>query len=143
MACELRTLPLFDSLTDEECDRLMAEAAEVSVAPGTPLFPRFEPTRAFWVLIEGRWRVVRQVAGREELMFEADRPGTWTGGIPLIDAIAPVRADVLAPSRFLAAPIGTVHALAAANPVVARRLLEAVEWGARHIGTLTSQTASA
>jgi CRP-like cAMP-binding protein len=143
MTDELRSLPLFGSLTDEEADRLAAEAAEVSVTPGDPLFPGFEPTRAFWVLIEGRWRVVRRVAGREDAMFEADRPGTWTGGVPLIDAIAPVRAEVLAPSRFLAVPIPTMHALAATNPGVARRLLEAIEWGARRIGGPTQQPATA
>lgn len=69
-------------------------------------------------------------------MFEADRVGTRTGGIPVIDWIAPLKAEVLAPSRFLAIPIPAVEGAVGANPRVAKRLLEAVQWGAGHIGGL-------
>ena len=93
-------------------------------------------TDSYWLLIEGRWRVERRIAGDVRLMFEADRPGSWTGGIPVIDKIAPPRAIILEASRLLRAPSAVIDDLAGVNTGVAKRLLAAVNWGSGHIGDL-------
>jgi len=128
MRHELKHLPLLAAATKAELERLERAASVIAAIPGEALFPAFTPTDTFWLLLAGRWRVLRRVAGREALMFEADRPGTWTGGVPVIYAIAPVRAEVLAPSRFARLPIAAMEATVAGNPRVARHLLEALEW---------------
>lgn len=131
----LEALPFCGMLTDQQAAALLRAASLEEREPG-PLLPPHSRTDAFCFLIEGRWRVERAVAGVDALMFEADRPGSWTGGIPLIDAIAPVSPFVLAPSRFLRVPIPALTELVASNPSVARWLLEGLEWGSRHIGEL-------
>ncbi|MEM9764534.1 MAG: hypothetical protein AAF968_18845 [Pseudomonadota bacterium] len=139
---DLRTLPLLAAATEAEAARILENSEIVATAPGETLFPPFESTDAFWILIEGRWRVTRRVAGTPQLMFEADRPGTWTGGARVIDAIAPPMAEVLAPSRFLKMPIATLEDIAGDNPRTAQRLLEALHWGAGHIGGLIAAAAT-
>lgn len=133
---DLQKLPLLAGATENEAARLRDEATVVTANAGDFLFPDYTVTDAFWILIEGRWRVTRRVAGVPQLMFEADRTGTWTGGIPIIDAIAPPKADVLEHARFLKVPSPVFEDLSAANPKIAKRLLEAVNWGSDHIGGL-------
>ena len=133
---DLQTLPLLAAATEEDAARILATANVVTTIAGDVLFPDYTITDAFWILIEGRWRVTRRVAGVPRLMFEADRPGTWTGGIPIIDAIAPPKAEVLDTARFLKVPIEVLEEIAARNAQIAKRLLEAVNWGSGHIGGL-------
>ena len=137
---DLRTLPLLADATPAQAASLLQAARIRTVEPGDDLFEPFAITDAYWVLIAGRWRVTRRVAGREQVMFEAERPGTWTGGIAVIDAIAPPKADILARSQVLGIPSTALEALAAENAQVAKRLLEAVHWGAGHIGHLIPDT---
>ncbi|MEL6678850.1 MAG: hypothetical protein AAFQ51_09095 [Pseudomonadota bacterium] len=133
---DFQKLPLLAAVTPDQADSLESEAEVIAANPGDDLFPEFSITDAYWILIEGRWRVTRRVAGVPQEMFEADRRGSWTGGIPVIDAIAPPKAEVLAPSKFLRVPIPLFEELVAANPQIAKRLLEAVNWGSDHIGGL-------
>ena len=133
---DLQTLPLLAGAKEDDAARILATADVVTATAGEQLFPDYRITDAFWILIEGRWRVTRRVAGTPRVMFEADRPGTWTGGIPIIDAIAPPRAEVLDDARFLRVPIEILEDIAGRNAQIAKRLLEAVNWGSGHIGGL-------
>jgi hypothetical protein len=136
------SIPGLCRLNDAELALLESEATVIVAAVGDTLFAPFSRTNAYWFLIEGEWKVVRKVLGVEHLMFEADRVGSWTGGIPLIDAIAPPATIVLAPSRFLRIPIATMERLAATNANVAKRLLEGLNWGTGHIASLVPATAA-
>lgn len=133
---DLETLPLLAGATDREAAILRSQSEVIDAAPGEQIFPPFAATDAFWILIEGHWRVTRRVAGIPQVMFEADRPGTWTGGIPVIDAIAPPMAEILDKARFLKVPSPVLEDIAGSNPTIAKRLLEAVNWGSGHIGGL-------
>jgi hypothetical protein len=132
----LAALPGFGSLNAAELAILQQEASIVSASPGDTLFTAFSRTDAYWFLVEGEWRVVRKVLGVDHLMFEAARVGSWTGGVPLIDAIAPPAATVLQPSRFLRVPVSTMDRLASTNAVLAKQLLNGLHWGTGHIGGL-------
>ncbi|MBX9649910.1 MAG: hypothetical protein K2X57_22955 [Xanthobacteraceae bacterium] len=136
---ELRALPLFETLSNDAGLQLAGASDQVSVMASDPLFPDRQITDAFWVLLTGRWRVLRRIVGNDVLMFEAERPGTWTGGIPVIDTIAPPSAEVLMTSRFARVPIAAMHVALASSPAASRRLLEAVEWGAKTIGGLIEE----
>lgn len=133
---DLARIPLLSGATSDQAQQIAREASVVEGARGTTLFPDYTVTDAFWILIEGHWRVTRRVAGTPHVMFENDRPGSWTGGIPIIDAIAPPRAELLSDARMLRIPSTVLENLARANDRVAKRLLEAVHWGAGHIGGL-------
>lgn len=123
---DIRKLPLVADASEAQATALLEASETVMVGPDNFLFPDFSVTDADWVLIEGDWAVARRVSGTPRLMFQANRPGTWTGGIPVIDRIAPPAADIRASSRFLKIPIPAVEALVADNSGVARRLLGAI-----------------
>lgn len=133
---DLKALPLLAAATDHEALALLDRSKVIDAASSEQIFPPFAATDAFWILIEGRWRVTRRVAGVPQVMFEADRPGTWTGGIPIIDVIAPPMAEILDNARFLKVPSAVLEDIAGSNPKIAKRLLEAVNWGSGHIGGL-------
>ena len=133
---DFKTLPLLAAATETEAEQLRSAAQVIDALPGDALFPDYTITDGFWILTRGNWRVTRRVAGTPQVMFEADRLGTWTGGIPVIDAIAPPKAEVLAPSQFLKIPSAVLERIVSQNPQIAKRLLEAVQWGAGHIGGL-------
>ena len=133
---DLKALPLLAAATDHEAADLLDRSTVIDAAPGEEIFPPFAVTDAFWILTKGRWRVTRRVAGTPQLMFEADRPGSWTGGIPIIDAIAPPMAEVLEDARFLKIPIAVLENIAGSNPQIAKQLLGAVTWGSGNIGGL-------
>jgi signal transduction histidine kinase len=80
LADELRGLFLFDSLTDDQIDQLVAIGEEVAFDEGTVLFQEGEPADFFWVLLEGRVSLVRRT-GRELAPYNImERPGVWAGG---------------------------------------------------------------
>lgn len=138
-AVDFDAIPLLAGLDATSREAVLAVSRLVDVDTGESLFKAYAVTDALWVLLEGHWRVIRRVSGIEREMFHADRVGTWTGGIPIIDRIAPVKVEILAPSRFIAIPISAMEDAVAVNPRVAKRLLEAVHWGAGHIGALIQE----
>jgi signal transduction histidine kinase len=78
---ELRSLFLFNGVTDEQLRELVAVGEEVHFDEGTELFREGAPADWWWVLLEGRVHLARR-AGREEavVMMTMERPGLWAGG---------------------------------------------------------------
>ena len=60
IADELRGLFLFESLTREQIDRLVAIGDVVAFEAGTVLFQEGEPAGNFWVLLEGHVELLRR-----------------------------------------------------------------------------------
>jgi signal transduction histidine kinase len=80
-ADDLRSLFLFEGLTDVQLTDLVAAGEEIRFGEGDELFHEGAPADFWWVLLEGRVELVRQ-AGREEpvVMMTMERPGVWAGG---------------------------------------------------------------
>jgi signal transduction histidine kinase len=77
---ELRSIYLFEALSDEQLNQLIAAAEEVHFQDGQLLFHEADPADAWWVLLEGRIELTRR-SGREQSVIGAmDRPGLWAGG---------------------------------------------------------------
>jgi signal transduction histidine kinase len=98
---DLRPIPLFAGLADDDLAWVAAAGREIALAPGDPLFVEGDPDVAFFVLLEGELQVTKLVGG-EERVLATHRPGAFTGEIPLLTGtpyIATVRA--LVPSRAL------------------------------------------
>ena len=77
---ELRSLPLFQKVSEEQLGDLVALGDEVVFAPGEELWPQNQPADAWWVLLDGRIDLMRTVGHEETLLGAMDAPGRWAGG---------------------------------------------------------------
>src|SRR5271156_6149103 len=81
---ELRQAKIFDCLDEAECARLAQTIADVRLKPGEWLAREGEPA-AFFVIIQGRLRVVLDVHGKQTEFagFEGNE-GDFVGEVPLL-----------------------------------------------------------
>ena len=78
---ELRTLFLFEALTDEQL-QWIAERGEVrTYDAGAAVFREGEPADALYVLLTGRLRMLRKVSGEDLLINETDHRGAYMGAV--------------------------------------------------------------
>ena len=77
---ELRGIALFDGLTDEQLQELLAVGHERVFAEGDELFHESRPAEEWWVLLEGTIALVRRVGNEETTLGQMERPGQWAGG---------------------------------------------------------------
>ena len=77
---ELRSIDLFDGLTDQQLSELVAGGSEVDFQPGTELFREGEHADFWWVLLEGVVELVRRVGGEESVVAKMEVAGRWAGG---------------------------------------------------------------
>jgi signal transduction histidine kinase len=77
---ELRSIFLFDGLTDEQLAELRDAGDEVAFHAGEILFREGEPAVQWWVLLAGRVELVRRTGHEESVVNAMDRPGVWAGG---------------------------------------------------------------
>jgi len=77
---ELRTLSLFDGLTDNQLAELVENGTEVRIVPGVDLFREGEHADFWWVLVDGTIDLVRHVGREDVLVARMDLPGRWAGG---------------------------------------------------------------
>lgn len=81
---ELRRAKIFACLDEAECSRLAQSAADVRLEPGEWLIREGE-TAWFWVLFEGRLRIVKDILGRQTEFAEYDfTEGDFLGEMPLL-----------------------------------------------------------
>jgi signal transduction histidine kinase len=77
---ELRPLPVFDGLTDDQLAELVEGGTEVRVEPGVDLFREGEHADFWWLLVEGAIDLVRRVGREDTVVARMDVPGRWAGG---------------------------------------------------------------
>jgi signal transduction histidine kinase len=82
---DLRGIPTFDALTDEQLDRLASEGAMRSFAAGQELFHEGDRADVWWVLVEGSISLHRHVGTEDTVMGALVRPGQWSGGFTAWD----------------------------------------------------------
>jgi signal transduction histidine kinase len=82
---ELRALPLFDGLDDEQLGALVAAGAEHPFGAGEELFGEGQPADAWWVLLEGTITLLRRVGTEESALGLMSSPGQWAGGFQAWD----------------------------------------------------------
>jgi signal transduction histidine kinase len=79
-ADELRSLSIFDGLTDDQLTDLIKGGTEVSIEPGVDLFHEGDHADFWWVLIEGAIDLIRHVGREDTVVARMDVPGRWAGG---------------------------------------------------------------
>jgi signal transduction histidine kinase len=79
-AGELRSIALFDGLSDAQRQELAAVAEQVRFVPGDELFTERRPADHWWVLLEGTVSLVRRLGHEEAVLARMESPGQWAGG---------------------------------------------------------------
>jgi thioredoxin reductase (NADPH) len=79
---ELRAIPLFSSLGDEQIEHLAQTSADIRLLPGKYVLHEGETRRALFVLVEGRLEVTKFVDGAERVV-RVREPGESFGELPL------------------------------------------------------------
>ena len=77
---DLRSLSIFDGLTDDQLGDLIKHGTEVSIEPGVELFHQGEHADFWWVLVDGAIDLVRHVGREDTVVARMDAPGRWAGG---------------------------------------------------------------
>jgi signal transduction histidine kinase len=77
---DLRALPLFEGLTDQQLAELLEAGEERQFAADEVLFHEGRPADTWWVLVEGTINLVRQVGREETALGAMTQPGQWAGG---------------------------------------------------------------
>ena len=79
-AADLRSLSIFDGLTDDQLADLIKGGTEVRIAPGVELFHEGESADFWWVLVDGAIDLIRHVGREDTVVARMDVPGRWAGG---------------------------------------------------------------
>jgi signal transduction histidine kinase len=77
---DLRPLPIFDGLTDEQLAELVEGGTEVRIEPGVDLFREGEHADFWWVLLDGVIDLIRHVGREDTVVARMEVPGHWAGG---------------------------------------------------------------
>jgi signal transduction histidine kinase len=85
---ELRSIFLFDGLTDEQLAELRDAGEEVTFHAGETLFQEGEPAVFWWVLLAGRVDLLRRTGHEATVVNAMERPGVWAGGFRAWDDAA-------------------------------------------------------
>jgi len=80
LADDLRSLSIFDGLTNDQLADLITGGAEVPIEPGVDLFREGEYADFWWVLIDGAIDLIRHVGREGNVVARMDVPGRWAGG---------------------------------------------------------------
>ena len=101
---ELRTLFLFEKLSDEQLDRLCQEGHVEVIEPG-PVFAEGDHAKNLYVLIEGMLVTSRRVGGDDVEVARTSQRGVYTGAFMAylgdrVQQIYPNSLRVTEPSRF-------------------------------------------
>ncbi|MDP8950238.1 MAG: cyclic nucleotide-binding domain-containing protein, partial [Actinomycetota bacterium] len=121
---ELRRVPLFEGLTDEQLREVLEEGSEELVPAGEVGGREGEPVEHLYVILEGEFRWSKKVDGGEVVM-NTYGSGEFFAEVPLLlgkPFLATWRA--LADSRVFALPNETFRRMLATNPSFSNAILE-------------------
>lgn len=107
-AGELRTLFLFEALTDEQLDWLAERGRSRTYDGGAPVYQEGDPSEHLYVLMDGGLRMSRLVGGEDVVVNETTHRGSYAGAVRsyVEDAGELYQNSVVAtvPSRFFQLP---------------------------------------
>ncbi len=120
---ELRSIPLFESLTSEERRAIAPHADEVEVQEGTELVRQGEFAYEFFVIEEGTAEVLRDGERIAEL-----GPGDFLGEMGIVGKVVRNATVVTtSPARVIVMTEQAMRSMTRTNPAVADRITAAVE----------------
>jgi signal transduction histidine kinase len=138
---ELRSLSLFDGLTDDQLAELLEGSTEVRIQPGADLFREGEHADFWWVLVDGAISLVRRIGREETVVGKMDVPGRWAGGFRAWDehGVYLATGRGVADGRVLRVPAEVLRERFTAWFPLGRRLIEGLYHTARSIESTARQ----
>jgi signal transduction histidine kinase len=138
---DLRSLSLFDGLTDDQLAELAEGGSEVRFEPGVVLFREGEQADYWWVLIEGTIDLLRRVGPEETVVRTMDVPGWWAGGFRAFDehGVYLATGRGAADGRIFRVPAKVLRDRLAAWFPLGRHLIEGLYGTARSIESTARQ----
>jgi CRP-like cAMP-binding protein len=129
---ELTAISLLEGL-NPAAQRELARGVVLHFAPGEILWRAGDPARALHIVLSGQVRVVRNTGGHQRVVHHEQTGGTL-GDVALF-ADSPYPATALAATRVttLALTADLVHAVIAADPAFAVRMLRRLAERVRHV----------
>ena len=122
---ELRHVPLFTQLQDEQLQWIAEHSSEMILKNGDVLFTEGDPGVHFYVLLSGLLQITRNIGGRETVIA-THHAGIFTGEVPLLTETPFVASGrSIADSRLLAMDIPQFHAMLARCPSLIKTVLAA------------------
>ena len=129
----LATVPLFRGLDDAACRAVMALARPRRVDAGGAVFEQGDPANAFFVLAEGRLKIVQTAASGQQVIMHFVHPGEFFGCVALMGgARYPGSARALERSTALGWTPADAQRLIQEHPIVASNALSG--FGSRVLG---------
>ncbi len=120
---ELRSIPLFESLTTEERRAVAQHADELEAAEGTELVRQGEFAYEFFVIEKGTAEVTRDGEHVADL-----GPGDFLGEMGIVEhAVRNATVATTSPARVIVMTAQAMRSMAKLNPGVADRIRTAVE----------------
>lgn len=117
---DLRTVPLFVELGDDDLERLAGGATLIRLDAGDELFAEGDPGHVAYVIVDGEIEILKR-GGRREVRLAMRRPGEVIGEMALLQGTArsaTARASV--PSELIAIPRAEIDDLLATSAEAAR-----------------------
>ena len=132
---ELRTLFLFERLTDEQLDRLARHGEVRAYDAGAAITREGEPAQHLFVLLEGRLRLSRLMSGEDVVVNETDHRGSYGGAVrAYMDDVETYAGTMtaLSPCRFFRLPAADFGAFVRDSFPMAVHLLDGLYVGIRN-----------
>jgi signal transduction histidine kinase len=123
---ELRRVPLFADLSDEDLEQLYQMASTVSIEPGELVFEEDSPGDALYVILDGELEVTKRRDG-QDVVLAVRRAGEFIGEMSVLER-APRSASVraLQSSRLLVISQSAFQTLLSCSPSAHLRVLNTV-----------------
>jgi signal transduction histidine kinase len=138
---DLRTVPLFDGLDDDQLTQLLEGGAEVAIVPGELVWLEGDRADFWWVVVDGSLDLSRHIGREDVVVGRMDVPGRWAGGFRAWDehGVYLATARGVAPGRLLQVPAERLHELANAWFPFAAHLVAGLYGTARSIEATARQ----
>ena len=132
---DLRTLLLFEHLTQEQLTWLAERGERRAYDAGTVVYREGEPADALWVLVEGGMRLSRLLQGEDVAINETDHRGAYSGAtrayVDEPESVYSTTVTTTAPSAFFRLPAADFAAFMRDRFPMAVHLLDGLYVGVR------------
>ncbi|MEM8908844.1 MAG: hypothetical protein AAGD05_13440 [Bacteroidota bacterium] len=127
---QLSNVPFFSQLSIDQLQRVATEAQTFRFQADEIVRAENDLAEVYWILLEGSWIMERFIDQAQPLIYQTDKPGTWHGGIAIIDAIAPPRVWTTSESLLLSVTAKRMQKWVADQLPIIEHLLNGIAGGA-------------
>lgn len=137
---ELRTLPLFAELTDEQLGWVVAHGTEVRLAPGDIHREEGDPATHIFILLDGEIQVTQRM-GTQDVLLATYGPRTLFGELPLLMGIEIyfARGRATKPTRVFEFENAVFWQMLATYPSVSIAVLRTMAERVQHLASILQQ----